>query len=76
MCLAAADALADMAEEKGLTPDYILPNMDDWEVFPREAAAVATKAVEQGVARKPMTYEEELTNAEAIIRRSRDSRRR
>jgi malate dehydrogenase (oxaloacetate-decarboxylating) len=72
MCLAAANALAGMAEEKGLTTEYILPNMDEWEVFSREAAAVAAKAVEEGVARKPMTYDEELKNAEAIIRRSRN----
>jgi malate dehydrogenase (oxaloacetate-decarboxylating) len=72
MCIAAADALAGMAEETGLRTDYILPNMDEWEVFPREAAAVAAKAVEEGLARKPMTYEEELKNAEQIIRRSRN----
>jgi malate dehydrogenase (oxaloacetate-decarboxylating) len=72
MCIAAADALAGMAEEKGLTPDYIMPTMDEWEVFPREAAAVAVKAVEQGLARIPMTYEQELKNAEGIIRRSRN----
>ena len=72
MCLAAANALAGMAEEKGLTTEYILPNMDEWEVCSREAAAVAAKAVEEGVARKPMTYDEELKNAEAIIRRSRN----
>ena len=72
MCMAAAHALAGMAEEKGVTSDYILPNMDEWEVFPREAAAVAMKAIEEGVARKTTTYEEELKNAEQIIRRSRD----
>jgi malate dehydrogenase (oxaloacetate-decarboxylating) len=72
MCKAAAEALAGMAEEKGLNPEYILPTMDEWEVFPREAAAVAAKAVEEGVARKPTTYEEEFNNAERIIRRSRD----
>jgi malate dehydrogenase (oxaloacetate-decarboxylating) len=71
MCIAAAEALATMSEEKGLTPEYITPTMDDWEVFPREAAAVAVKAVEQGLARIPLTYEEELKNAEKIIRRSR-----
>jgi len=71
MCIAAANALADMAEEKGLTPEYILPTMDEWEVFPREAAAVAVQAVEEGLARTPMTYDEELKNAEEIIRRSR-----
>ena len=71
MCIAAATALADMAEEKGLTSEYILPTMDEWEVFPREAAAVAVKAVEEGIARTPLTYEEEIKKAEEIIRRSR-----
>ena len=71
MCLAAAQALADMAVEHGLGPDYILPTMDEWDVFPREAAAVAAKAVEQGIARLPATYEEEYHRASDIIRRSR-----
>ena len=61
-----------MAEEKGLTHEYILPTMDEWEVFPREAAAVAEQAVKEGIAQKPLTYEEELKNAEEIIRRSRE----
>jgi len=72
MCFAAANALAEMAVEQGLSPEHILPTMDDWQVFPREAAAVAAKAVEEGIARNPLTYEEELKNAEEIIRRSRD----
>jgi malate dehydrogenase (oxaloacetate-decarboxylating) len=72
MCVVAAEALAGMAEEKGLSPEYIIPNMDEWEVFPREAAAVAMKAIEEGVAGKKTTYDEELKNAETIIRRSRD----
>jgi malate dehydrogenase (oxaloacetate-decarboxylating) len=72
MCIAAAGALAKMAEEKGLTEEYIMPTMDEWEVFPRVAAAVAAKAVEEGIAKKPLTYEEELKNAEEIIRRSRN----
>ncbi|HEY4691426.1 MAG TPA: NADP-dependent malic enzyme [Anaerolineae bacterium] len=72
MCLAAALALAGMAEERGLTPEYILPTMDEWEVFPREAAAVAAKATEQGIARRLLTYDEEYHHASDIIRRSRD----
>ena len=72
MCFAAANALADMAVEQGLNPEHILPTMDDWQVFPREAAAVAAKAVEEGIASNPLTHEEELKNAEEIIRRSRD----
>ncbi len=72
MCLAAAHALADMAAEKSLNPDYILPNMDEWDVFPREAAAVAVKAVEQGLARVKTTFEDEYHRAAAIIKNARD----
>jgi malate dehydrogenase (oxaloacetate-decarboxylating) len=72
MCIAAADALAQMAETKGLHPDYILPTMDEWDVFPREAVAVAMKAQEQGIARIKISAEEEYKNASAIIKRSRD----
>ncbi len=72
MCIASARALADMAAEKGLSPDYIMPTMDEWEVFPREAAAVAVKAVEQGLARMNTTYEEEYQRAATIIKNSRD----
>ena len=70
MCFAAAQALANHVGER-LAPDFILPNMDDWEVFPREAAAVAMKAVEQGLARIETTYEAEFENASRIIKRSR-----
>jgi malate dehydrogenase (oxaloacetate-decarboxylating) len=71
MCLAAAHALADMAVERGLKPDYILPTMDEWEVFPREAAAVAMKAIEQGIARRTLSYDEEFRRAEELIREAR-----
>ena len=74
MCFAAAYALADHVSGH-LTSEHLLPSMDDWEVFPREAAAVAMKAQEQGLARIPMTYEEELENAKRSIKRSRDSTR-
>ena len=71
MCFAAAEALADQIGDK-LDEEHILPTMDDWEVFPREAAAVAMKAQEQGLARIPMSYEELLKQATQIIKRSRD----
>ena len=52
--------------------DYIMPTMDDWEVFPREAAAVAMKAIEQGIAlRTDLTFEQEVAEATAIIARAR-----
>jgi malate dehydrogenase (oxaloacetate-decarboxylating) len=71
MCFAAAKAMADQIGDH-LDEEHILPNMDDWEVFPREAAAVAMKAQEQGIARLHFTYEEEFENAKKIIKRSRD----
>ena len=72
MCLAAAVELARCAEDKGLSPDYLLPTMGEWEVFPREAVAVAKKAMEQGVARLHLTEKELFAMAEEKIRRARD----
>jgi malate dehydrogenase (oxaloacetate-decarboxylating) len=72
MCIAAAYELAKCAEDKGLHEDYLLPTMDEWEVFPREAVAVAKKAMEQGVARLRLTEKELFTIAESKIRRARD----
>lgn len=72
MAIAAAQSLAGMAVEKGLSAEYILPTMDEWEVFPREAAAVAVKAVEQNLAHTSTTYAIEYHHAAAIIQRARD----
>jgi malate dehydrogenase (oxaloacetate-decarboxylating) len=72
MAIAASVALAQMAEENGLSDEYILPNMDEWEVFPREAAAVAMKAIEQKIARLTTTYDEEYQRASTIIKAARD----
>jgi malate dehydrogenase (oxaloacetate-decarboxylating) len=71
MCIAAAMELAKTAEDKGLSEDYIIPTMDEWEVFPREAAAVGTKAIEQGIAEKVLTREELYKTAESIISKAR-----
>lgn len=71
MCFAAAQALAEHIGDR-LDEEHIIPNMDDWEVFPREAAAVAMKAQEQGVARVSKAYEELYEQAHKIIKRSRD----
>jgi len=72
MCIAAANELAACAREKGLSEDYIVPNMDEWEVFPREATAVGLKAQEVGVAGIKLTRTQLLETATSIIKRSRD----
>jgi len=71
MCFAAAEALAEKVGDK-LGPDHILPTMDDWTVFAYEAAAVGRKAIDQGIARLDLSYEELLENATRMIRRSHD----
>jgi malate dehydrogenase (oxaloacetate-decarboxylating) len=71
MCFAAAEALADQIGDQ-LDEEHILPNMDDWEVFPREAAAVGMKAQEQGVAGLERSYDELFEFATEIIKRSRE----
>jgi malate dehydrogenase (oxaloacetate-decarboxylating) len=71
MVLHAAWALANYVPEEKLTPDYIIPTMQEWEVYVHVAAAVAEKGSEEGVARRPMTYEEELVNARNVIERAR-----
>jgi malate dehydrogenase (oxaloacetate-decarboxylating) len=71
MCVAASYELAKTAEDKGLTPEYIIPSMDEWEVFPREAVAVALKGIEQGVARLKPSKQELYDKAEGVIKRAR-----
>jgi len=72
MCIAAARELAKVAEDKGIHEDYIIPNMDEWEVFPREAVAVGSKAIEQGVARFNYPADVRFKMANEAIRAARD----
>ena len=72
MCIAAARELAKVAEDNGLTPDYIIPNMEEWGVFPREAAAVGEQAVREGIARVERSRSELLEMAYSRIKRARD----
>src|SRR5438445_1086800 len=73
MCIAAANELAKIAEEGGIDEERILPSMSDWEVFPREAAAVGAEAVRQGLARLELTRKELYDRAKTIIGHARKS---
>jgi malate dehydrogenase (oxaloacetate-decarboxylating) len=73
MCIAAAQELALFAEERGMHEKDILPRMEEWEVFPREAVACALKSIEQGVARIKPSRQELYERASAIIRNARES---
>ncbi len=73
MCIAAAQELANYAQERGISEKDILPRMDEWEVFPREAVACALKSIEQGVARVKLSKKELYERASAIIQNARQS---
>lgn len=72
MCIAAAYELAKTAEDKEISEEYIVPTMDEWEVFPREAVAVGMKAIEQGIAGLKLSRKELFHVAESIIRKARE----
>jgi len=72
MCIAAAFELATIAEESGLSEERIVPSMGEWEAYPREAAAVGMKAIEQGIARKRLSHQELIERATTLISRSRE----
>ncbi|MCJ7507907.1 MAG: NADP-dependent malic enzyme [candidate division Zixibacteria bacterium] len=71
MCIAAANELAQTAVDKGLHEEHLIPTMDEWEVFPREATAVGLKAIEQGIALKKASRDELFQQASRIIKRAR-----
>ncbi len=71
MAIAAANSLALYAEKRGITPDNIIPNMDEAAVFPTEAADVAKAAMEDGVARISMSWDEVFRKAEEDIKAAR-----
>jgi malate dehydrogenase (oxaloacetate-decarboxylating) len=72
MAIAAAQEIARYSEERGIHEDDIMPSMDEWELFPRQAVAVALKAQEQGVARLDLSREQLYAMADAKIRQARD----
>lgn len=71
MCIAASVELSRCLKESKLRHDMILPNMDDWDVFPRVAAAVGTKAINQKIAGKILSSSKIYSGAKTIIKRSR-----
>ena len=68
MCIAAAHALAQSAEKRGLSEDNIAPTMWEREAYINEAVATGMKAQEQGVARISRSAEELGQSAETMIR--------
>ena len=71
MVIDAATELAAFAKEKGISRNYIIPTMVQWEVYPRVAAKVGQSAVKEGVARKRLSAKESLHAAMETIEHSR-----
>jgi len=67
MCIAAAQALADLGAKEA-NERKVIPTMDQWELYPLEATAVGMKAIEQGIAKKYWEEKELYKHAEDVIR--------
>jgi malate dehydrogenase (oxaloacetate-decarboxylating) len=73
MAIAAAEALAGLAAERGLREDAILPGMTDPDIAIRVALAVASKAQQQDIAALARTAAEIEHSARAKINAAQDS---
>lgn len=71
MAIAAAHSLAAYAEKRGIHSENIVPNMNEADVFPMEAADVAMQAIKDGVARTLISYEEAYEIAKRDIEEAR-----
>ena len=71
MAIAAAHAVAGFAEKKGISPDYIMPTMQETEVFAVEAADTAMQAIKDGVARIELTWDEVYNTTLADVNEAR-----
>lgn len=67
--VAASNEIANFIEDP--TPDTIVPTMEDWELYPSVASAVASKTVELGLARKTKSKEKFFEIASETIQENR-----
>jgi malate dehydrogenase (oxaloacetate-decarboxylating) len=68
MAIAAAKAIAAYSRKKGIHAEQVICKMDDMEVFPYQAAEVATEAVQSGISRIQKTWQDVYDEALADIR--------
>lgn len=72
MAIAAAKSLADYGEKRGISPDDIIPKMDESDIFCYEAADVAMQAKADGVTNLNFTWDEIFRKAKIDIDYARD----
>src|SRR6056297_1058861 len=73
MAVKAAYSMANYAEKNGINPDYIMPKMDETEMFAHEAADVATEAIKNGVARTELTWDDVFKKTMDDIKQTRST---
>ena len=72
MAICAAHSIAEFAENRGIHVENIMPNMLEWELFPKVAADVAMQAIKEGVALKNLTWQEVYEAAKSDIRETQE----
>jgi len=72
MAIRAAHSLADYAVKRGISPENMVPTMDEADIFPVESADVAVQAVEEGVARIKLSRQEAYDRAKRDITEARE----
>jgi len=75
MATAVARELARFATERGIHDGDILPRMDEWDAFPRVAAAAGMAAQAEGVARLQRSHPELQAHAAKLMREARETTR-
>ncbi|MBW6513142.1 MAG: NADP-dependent malic enzyme [Candidatus Syntrophosphaera sp.] len=71
MAIRAAHSLADFAAARGISTDSIIPRMDESGLFAHVAADVAMQAIQDEVARLPLSRDEVYALADAQIHAAR-----
>jgi malate dehydrogenase (oxaloacetate-decarboxylating) len=72
MAIRCAHSIAGFSERRGIDRDNIVATMQETEVFAHEAADVAVQAVEEGVARVPLSRDDVYRRALDDIKAARD----
>lgn len=65
MAIRCSHSIAEYSEKKGIDPEHIVVTMKDSDVYAHEAADVAMQAIDEGLARVKMSWDEVYNKAKA-----------
>ena len=72
MAICAAHSIAEFADKRGIHTENIMPNMLEWELFPKVAADVAMQAIKEGVALNNLSWQQVYEGATHDIREAQE----